>query len=246
MLSAADAQKLIDEAQFIWHQRFELAPGVFTPGANDIGSLMAQADIHGEFAGKSVLDIGTTNGAIAFEAERAGATDVVAVDIYGPDRFGFDVLADALDSRVQFVRSSVYELPQRLNRTFDVVIFWGVLYHLRHPLLALDAVYRLTHGLASVESAVADAELDGNADAGTVRFYRRDELAGDTSNWFSPSLACLVDWCGSSGLEPTKIASWPDPRPVRALVHGRPVHPPEYQELSYEVPLTVSAPTDNL
>jgi hypothetical protein len=65
----------------------------------------------------------------------------VAVDIYPPQWFGFDALREFLGSSVEYLQGAVYDLS-RLSRgeRFDYVLFWGVLYHLRHPLLALDEV----------------------------------------------------------------------------------------------------------
>ena len=66
---------------FVWHQRFEIAEGVYAPGASDISWLMAKAAVPERLDGATVLDIGTTNGGTAFECERRGASRVVAVDI---------------------------------------------------------------------------------------------------------------------------------------------------------------------
>ena len=69
-----------------------------------------------------MIDVGTSNGATCFELERRGATRVVAVDIYPPEWFGFDVLAKFFGSRAAFLQSSVYEPPARLKgETFDLL-----------------------------------------------------------------------------------------------------------------------------
>src|SRR5258706_960173 len=101
--------------------------------------------------GMSVLDIGTTNGAMIFECERGGASGLVAVDILDKDHFGFASLAEFFESKAEFLQGSVYELADVLGETFDLVIFWGVLYHLRHPLLGLDSVRRLAAGRVTLE-----------------------------------------------------------------------------------------------
>ena len=119
----AAAKILVRDESFVWHQRFELAPEVITPGVNDIGWLLDAASFPADLTGRSVLDIGTTNGAMAFEAERRGSTDVTAVDISDENHYGFRKIADLLGSHVNFKQASIYELPQVLNRTFDVVVF---------------------------------------------------------------------------------------------------------------------------
>ncbi len=240
MTPASEAAiEFIEQSAFVWHQRFELAPGIWTPGTSPVPWLCEQAGLPDDLSGKTVLDIGTTNAGTAFELERRGAERVVAVDIFDPDWFGVAALTDFLGSRVEYVRSSVYELGQRFAEGFDIVIFWGVLYHLRHPLLALDNLRAVTGAYASLESAVCDFELKPELRSlPLTRFYRTDELAGDASNWFAPTLMTLQEWCGSAGFAVTSSASWPHEDPERAMLGLVPTGSrPEYEEISYERPL---------
>jgi tRNA (mo5U34)-methyltransferase len=232
-----ELEALVARTDVVWHQRFELASGIFSPGANDVDWLLRTAGVPADLTGASVLDIGTTNGGAAFTLERRGASRVLATDIVDSAHFGFDAIRSALDSSVEFRQLSVYELSHILSERFDFVVFWGVLYHLRHPLLALDNVRAVTRGTAYVETAVCDSELPGDANVAISRFYRRDELRGDSSNWFAPNVHGLLEWCGSCGLEPSSVSSWPDP-PSRAMVTASvSPGPPEYQTVSYERPL---------
>jgi tRNA (mo5U34)-methyltransferase len=240
-ISPDTATQLIERTDFLWHQRFELCPGIFTPGVSDVDVLLDRAGIPSDLAGASVLDIGATNGGTSFALERRGATDVTAIDIYGPDRFGFSIIREALGSSAEFRQMSVYELSTRMHRQFDIVIFWGVLYHLRHPLLAIDNVRSVTGGRAYIETAVCDHETAQWGDLPVTRFYRHDELAGDGSNWFAPTVRTLMDWCHSCGLKPESVTAWPEDLPIRAMVASS-VAPgvPEYQTLSYEQALHCS------
>jgi tRNA (mo5U34)-methyltransferase len=129
---AEAAHRFLAQSDCVWFQRFELGGGVYTPGTNDLEWVFATAGVPDDLSGKSALDIGTSNGGAAFELERRGAQRVVAVDIFPPSWFGFDALKDFLGSRVEFVEATAYELPSLIGETFDVIIFWGVLYHLRH------------------------------------------------------------------------------------------------------------------
>ena len=235
------AEELAARTDFVWHQRFELAHGVYTPGVSDIGFLLDMATVPEQLDGLTVLDIGTTNGGAAFECERRGASRVVAVDIADQDWFGFATIRDFLGSRAQHVRSSVYALPELLDEQFDVVLFWGVLYHLRHPLLALDNVRRLARGLVAVETVVSDHLLPDKRDVPLARFFRADEFARDGSIWFAPNLGGLTDWCRSCGLEPTTVRAWPEEGPERAMVAASPTEP-EWPGMSYEQPLRCSVP----
>jgi tRNA (mo5U34)-methyltransferase len=238
--SPDEARAFLDESTFHWHQRWEIAPGVSTPGPNDIGWLLDHVGLPRDLTGLHVLDIGTTNGAAAFEAERRGAGRVVAVDIFPPSMYGFHETAGLLGSRAEYVRASVYGLGDRLAAGFDVVLLLGVLYHLRHPLLALDEIRRLTRGTLLLETAVCDRELGDRGSDVLARFYRRDELGGDPSNWFAPTSRALLDWCASCGFEPSLIDAWPPEAPERAAVRCLPAAgDPEWQGLSYERPLRV-------
>jgi tRNA (mo5U34)-methyltransferase len=235
------AAELAARTDFVWHQRFELAPGVYTPGLNDVEFLLAATGMGARIDGATVLDIGTTNGGAAFACERLGAKRVIAVDIVDDKWFGFAAIKDVLDSQAEHLQASIYELPKLLNEQFDVVMFWGVLYHLRHPLLALDNVRQLARGTVTIETAVCDHELMLQRDLPLARFYRRDELGDDSSNWFAPNVAALTDWCRSCGLEPTHVHAWPDGAPSRAVVAAtRTAGDPEYMTLSYERPLNCS------
>jgi tRNA (mo5U34)-methyltransferase len=245
-VESAAAQRFLDEADVVWHQRFEIAPGIYTPGTHDIEWLVGACGLlDRDLAGLSVLDIGTANGGAAFLAERRGAARVVAVDIYPTDWFGFDALKALLGSRVEYLQASAYELPQLLNETFDVVLILGLLYHLRHPLLALDAVRTLAAGDVFIETAVADHELTGDRATPVVRFYRGDELGGDASNWFAPTVTALRDWCESCGLAVEDLKFWPADLPARALVRAVvQAGPPEFERISYEKRLRASIAVD--
>ena len=62
----------------VWHQRWEIAPGIFTPGGNDVAQIMDLAGVPASLTGKRVLDIGAWNGCCSFECERRGAAEVIA------------------------------------------------------------------------------------------------------------------------------------------------------------------------
>jgi tRNA (mo5U34)-methyltransferase len=217
------ARSFIESSRFVWHQRFELADDVWTPGLNDVARLFESAGVKHDLEGLTVLDIGTSNGGAAFTAERRGAKRVVAVDAMPAEYFGFDRLHALLGSDVEYVQADVYELAATLNEQFDIVLMWGVLYHLRHPLVALDNVRAVAGGPIFIETEVTDATLeDGVARLPLVRFEETDALGKDVSNWFIPTLAALLAWCRSSGLEPTLLDAWPDrDRPSRCMIRAR-------------------------
>jgi tRNA (mo5U34)-methyltransferase len=235
--SGDEARSFLADANFVWYQRFDLAPGVSTPGHSLTVELLPMLDLPDTLSGWRVLDVGTTNGGVAFALEARGA-EVVAVDIVPPEHFGFAAIAKFLDSRATYLRASVYELPEKLEGEFDLVVLSGVLYHLRHPLLALDQIRRLCRGQLLIETAVCDYELPPTVQGPYARFYRRDELAGDGSNWFAPTTACFLDWLGSAGFDVSWSLSAPEGAPTRATaVARRSDGLPEYRRIGYEWPV---------
>jgi tRNA (mo5U34)-methyltransferase len=244
MRTAEEARRFIADATWYWWQRFELVPGVQTPGQSDhIQTLLDRSRIPSDLSGLSVLDIGAANGAVAFEAERRGARRIIATDIESGTDFGLERIRDFLGSRVEFRKASIYDLPEILGgEQFDVVIFFGVLYHLRHPLLALDQVRRLLRpeGQVWIETAVCDAQFPDAEDRSFAAFFPGGELNDDPSNWFVPTVRCLLDWCTSSGLEADVLLRSPAIHPERCLLRGQPSPDPiPYRAISYERPVQV-------
>ena len=236
---ADEARAFISGSSFVWHQRFELVPGITTPGGNPIDSILRAVDLP-DVRGKTILDIGTCNGAVCFEMERRGATRTVGVDIYDDAWFGFATIRTFLGSGAEYLQASIYDLDSILEGQFDIVFFMGVIYHLRHPLLAIDVLRSLTRELLVVESQVCDSTLDEHRAEALVRFYRGRDLGGDISNWFSPTRQALVDWLASSGFAVTKVTAVNE-TDDRAIMTAQPqASAPEYFE-SYERPLRVVA-----
>jgi cephalosporin hydroxylase len=226
--AAEHARAFLEAEQFPWIQRFELAPGVMTPGPLDVAHPLSVAGLPADLTGRTVVDVGTLNGAVAFEAERRGAKHVIAVAAEPPDHYGFDRIADLLGSRVEYLQATLYELPDLLAEPADFAMLLSGLHHFRHPLLALDALRRLTVEHALIQSAVGEQ----------TAFHRRDDLAGDPTNWFIPSPAVLMDWLGSSGFDAEIVDAAPAERPESVVVRATPVPgAPEFAQISTERPL---------
>jgi tRNA (mo5U34)-methyltransferase len=168
-----------------------------------------------DLTGRRVLDVGCNAGFYSFELARRGAR-VLGVDT--DERY----LAQArwarslygLDDVVQLRRAHVYELA-RVSGRYDLILFLGVLYHLRYPLLALDILARLMDGLLVVQTLTMpgreDLETPSDLDIGDremllapgwpkAAFLER-RLAGDPTNWWAPDHACVEAMLRSCGLE---------------------------------------------
>src|SRR5580692_9550809 len=185
-----------------WYHSIELPSGV-VQGFLSLARLRrrwSELPFPEDLTGTRLLDIGTWDGWFAFEAERRGA-EVVAVDIVAQENF-YQAHRE-LKSNVRHEVCEVNRLPELQIGTFDYTLFLGVLYHLRHPLRALEIVCALTRQLAIVDSFIID---DGGDDDGAKRtpipwmeFYEHTELGNQTDNWVGPTLSCLLALCRSAG-----------------------------------------------
>src|SRR5215813_2598194 len=142
-----------------WYHAIEVAPGIITPGRYDPKPLLDAMGFPADLSGKSVLDIGAYDGFFTFEAERRGAERVVALDRHPASHKGFALAHELLGSKAEYVEGSVYDLSPDIHGTFDVVFFLGVLYHLRHPLLALEKIHSVCREMLFVESHVLDDDF---------------------------------------------------------------------------------------
>ena len=185
-----------------WWHSFELPDGALIAGVNSLEAQkarIARFPIPADLSGRRVLDIGAWDGWFTFEMERRGA-EVVAIDRWDNPRFR--EIHAALGSRAEYRQMNVYDLsPARLGR-FDVVLFLGVLYHLKHPLLALERVCSVTMGFAAVESfALTERFLPGMQveERPLLQYFERDGLGGQFDNWFAPTPKVLVSMCRTAG-----------------------------------------------
>jgi tRNA (mo5U34)-methyltransferase len=204
-----------------WYHRIELAPGLVTPGVSDPEIGLRTLDALGlprDCAGLRVLDVGCRDGFFAFEMERRKAR-VVGLDYADPTVTGFSIAAEALGSHVEYRVENVYDLSPQRHGLFDLVLFLGVLYHLRNPILALDRVRSVTPAgaLVFVETHICSEAAVHGLDLPLWQFFPRDSLYGDgTSKWAPnvPGLERALEECQFEVLEVVKGTD-------RAMVRAR-------------------------
>ena len=122
------------EKEGYWFQKIKLAPDLITPGWSDAEKdKLPYFGLPASMQGMRVLDIGCSEGFFSFEAERRGAREVIAIDPVPGSITRLNICRDYLGSRVTGLSCSVYDLDPKTFGTFDMVFFFGVLYHLRHP-----------------------------------------------------------------------------------------------------------------
>ncbi|MFN0111003.1 MAG: DUF1698 domain-containing protein [Blastocatellia bacterium] len=180
-----------------WWHSIDLGNGVVTPGVHSLAEmqeLYQSLNLPEDLSGKTLLDIGCWDGFYTFETERHGA-QVTSVDCWHPSNFF--AAHKALNSNAKFYEHSIYEIGKDNLGSFDIVLFMGVLYHLRHPLLALENVCELTRDFAIIESHIIDKMREGNEPA--MEFYEFDELGGQYDNWWAPNFECMVQMIRSAG-----------------------------------------------
>lgn len=194
-----------------WYHSFALPDGRVIDGYLSLRELRNRVDrlpIPENLKGKRVLDVGAWDGWFSFEMERRGA-EVVAIDCVQVDNFL--QMHRELRSRVDYRLMDVFDLtPESVGR-FDIVLFLSVLYHLKHPLSALEKICALTNELAIVSSFITDDparpcdELLNQVPR--MEFYETDELGGHVDNWFGPNLACLMAMCRTAAFARVELLS---------------------------------------
>ncbi len=215
-MTVEELKRHVDEIR--WFHRIDLGDGVVTPGLDDTRAKLERLKLPESFAGKSVLDIGAWDGFFSFEAEKRGASRVVAMDSFcwtgdgwGTKR-GFELARRVLGSKVEDRELEVLDLsPETAGGTFDVVFFFGVLYHMRHPLLALEKVSSVTKSHLILETKVDLVSWSTPA----MAFYVGDELNGDPTNWWAPNVAGLRDMLRAVGFKKFLVTSRPPAWPAR-------------------------------
>ena len=192
-----------------WYHCLDFGGGVVTPGysATRWGVSGDFVGLPASLAGKSVLDVGAWDGFYSFESERRGARRVLATDSFAwtNAKAGFELARRVLESKVEDQFIDVLDLsPERVGR-FDVVLFLGVLYHMRHPLLALERVASVTDDHLIMETHVDMLDVARPA----MAFYPGGELNRDHTNWCGPNPAMVLAMLETVGFRKTEIHAGP-------------------------------------
>jgi SAM-dependent methyltransferase len=198
------------------YHSLELLDGTVIPGIIPVANLRARLHawpLPDDLRGRRVLDIGAASGWNSFECERRGA-EVVAVDCVEYEEL--TAVKRLRESKVEYVLAEVEEITPERFGLFDYVLFFGVLYHLRHPLLGLENVCAVTRGLAFIESYVIDDRPD--PERCYLEFYETGELGGQIDNWCGPTLSCLMAMTRSAGF-PRAEFLYADSRRGGVLAH---------------------------
>jgi tRNA (mo5U34)-methyltransferase len=207
-----------------WYHTIELPDGTVTPGYTDTRAARAQVEWPAALAGGRCLDVGTFDGFWAFEMERLGAGEVVALDVDDPQKLDwpydwrrsgpeqiradrrldgsrFAQAAAALSSSAMRVCASVYELDPDVHGRFDVVCCGALLLHLRDPVRALEAIREVCAG-----ELVVVEHLDPTLDVIAPRVACA-RFAPEGDQWWRANSAGMVSLLQRAGFELAWVGS---------------------------------------
>lgn len=194
-------QLAADIATRTWFHSFDFGNGIVAHGNDPSHDKTKFLGIPERLDGMSVLDIGTFDGHYAFEAARRGAADVLATDKFVwewpgmTSRSNFEFVRDRLDLTVRDQVISVEDISPDTVGMFDVVFFFGVLYHSPDPLGYMKRVRSVTKKFALIETVVDMLNVDRPA----MAYYPGAYLNNDASNFFGPNLPALEGLCKDAG-----------------------------------------------
>lgn len=204
-----------------WFHTIDLGGGVVTPGEEDTPAKLATLGMPEDLSGRTVLDIGAWDGFFSFEAERRGAREVIGIDSFVDSVRRFNIVKEARQSKANAFLMNVYDLePKRLG-TFDLVLFYGVFYHLKHPQLALERIRSICTGTLLFQTHVFhDPALN---DVPYARFYPHGMPSGADNERFDVTVfwlfngnccVAMLDHVGFTDLE--IVSDTPHPFVMRA------------------------------
>jgi tRNA (mo5U34)-methyltransferase len=211
-----------------WFHSHSFADGETTQGDKPAETLRKEAEVifRHSVAGKSVLDIGAWDGFFSFEAERRGAARVLATDHFcwsgegWGTKAGFDYAHAKLGSMVETLDIDVPGIGPDTVGTFDVVLFLGVLYHVKDPLSCLEKVASVTGEMMVIETETALDILPWPV----MRYYEGAELNNDATNFWAPNQRGLQAMLRDVGFRRFETATHPLLKPnwkrTRVVMHA--------------------------
>ena len=202
------------EAEKYWFQRIELTPDLVTPGWSDPKTeKLPYFGLPEDMTGMRVLDIGCAEGFFSFEAERRGAKEVIGIDSFPDSVRRFNVCRAAYHSKATAFLCNVYDLNVRAFGTFDMVFFFGVLYHLRNPVLALEKIFSVCTGTLLMQTS-GMAEIPNYENVALAQFHPRGIQIGTPENpmydptvFWLPNVACTRALVTHVGFQDVEVLS---------------------------------------
>jgi tRNA (mo5U34)-methyltransferase len=208
-----------------WFHRIDLGGGLYTKTESVMGEPVdhpagpwetIKKCLPEDLSGKSVLDVGCNAGFYAIEAKRRGAARVLGVDGQRQHVRQAVFVRKVLGLDIEYRRMNVYELTRRAVGEFDITLALGLIYHLKHLVLALENLYEVTRELLVVETAIMPPERtpesflhplgETEMRLHTLAFVENATGAKEqVFNWFLPGVEALKGLLRSTGFEEVEV-----------------------------------------
>jgi len=213
-LTPDESRKLIEGFSF-WYHNIYLGNGVYTKGEGreypeHVWSCFEKA-LPANLSGLSVLDVGTNAGYFALQMKLRSARQVVGTDFVAMFLEQAEAVRRIWGVEIDYRFMDVHDIT-KLDQTFDIVVFAGILYHLRNPLQVIEDLGRMCSDAILLETeCIADdprncvvvrqgspAELQ-TLNQGMMKFIEGSDLNGDPSNWWVPDTECVKGMLRTAG-----------------------------------------------
>jgi len=224
------------------YHRWEIVPGLYTPGTHvefEPSKRFDELGIPPDISGLRALDVGAWDGAYTFELAKRGA-EVTALEPQDPDVTIFNAARTILNAQVNYIRGNVYDLTEKTHGKYNIVLFTGVYYHLKNPVLALQRIREILEddGQLYIEGATCSdhlaRQLASSVPGASFKSLMRlvdgmpislfdwgHEIYDHPSNWFFPTRACLLGMLSDSGFIDIELRPRSDQPTNRILGHAR-------------------------
>jgi tRNA (mo5U34)-methyltransferase len=211
-----------------WYHHFELPNGVWTgdgePPAYDpnVRWQLIEPYLPPDLEGKSVLDVGGNSGYFTLQMKQRGAARCVMVEPVDKFVRQAEFVFEQFGVEVEIVNDDVHAYCLSTDERFDYVLFLGLFYHLKYPVLVLDRLAEMTTTLMFFNSHIEGPVSDSDGEGKRTEVDREDLLSetfprmsfiegayrGDLSNWWIPNVHALEPLARSAGL---KVMARPHP-----------------------------------
>lgn len=201
-----------------WYQRIYLGRNVYTlphPAYHEGVWERLQPALPEDLQGAAVLDIGTNAGFFAMQVKWHGAGRVVGIESIDQYRRQAELCRQLWNLDIEYLSMDAHQVSE-LHEEFDLVIFTGILYHLKNPLQVLEDVAHICRDAIIVETEIILEDLRNRVyvrqgptnqtrvtacTKGIMKFIEADELNGDGSNWWVPDTECVYGMLRTAGFK---------------------------------------------
>jgi tRNA (mo5U34)-methyltransferase len=206
-MTVEEKKELVESWTKWWH-KIDFGDGVVSNGPDYSAEKAELWQLDEELLkGKTVLDIGAWDGYFSFLAERLEAKKVTALDV--DVKKGFMIARKILESNVEYVTKDIMDTTPENIGTFDVVLYPGVLYHMKFPYLSLHKVADLVKDGGRLFVETHTCQLPDHDNVGrpmpVMKFYPNKELNKDPTNWWGPNNTCVIQMLQTLGFRVEKV-----------------------------------------